>query len=364
MSHEPEVSAVSNAYRDFAPYVRRRLHQLGVRDADLPDQCHEVFVVLHKRSERLDEIGRVDLWLREVCRRVAASYRRRGYARREIISQAPTDAEAEGDSGDPESSLVRADDEVLLRTALERLDDDSRELLALHDVGELPLTELAKLVEHDRRTVQKRLESARRRLSILLRHGDALAAADDDAARASLEAENDRTSKPPTALGPSDELEVITVTRGVTVGLLGNVVLSVWPGNVELEAIETLATVGPLLIERCGGRVAYLATVESNIRPPARPARKRIVSSLDAMGSHVLAYATAMLGKTAWIVRPIMSGLLVLSRPRFPMQFMTSVDGAARWLCHYPVLKPSGPVTAAALTNAVERLRHIARKPD
>ena len=48
---------------------------------------------------------------------------------------------------------------------LNHLDDESRDLLALHDVGEMPLSQLAKLVEHDRKTVRTRLARARRRLS-------------------------------------------------------------------------------------------------------------------------------------------------------------------------------------------------------
>ena len=54
---------------------------------------------------------------------------------------------------------------ALLRRALNHLDDESRDLLALHDVGEMPLSALAKLVAHDRKTVRSRLARARRRVS-------------------------------------------------------------------------------------------------------------------------------------------------------------------------------------------------------
>jgi RNA polymerase sigma-70 factor, ECF subfamily len=343
------VGATSDAYRDFSPYVQRHLSKLGVRDADLPDQCHEVFLILHKR-ERLDEIERVDLWLREVCRRVAAAYRRRARHTREVLGGAP-DTRADT-SEDPETSLGSVDERDLLRNALERLDDESRDLLALHDVGEMPLTELAKLVEHDRKTVRKRLEAARHRLSILMQGNPSPVGAVPEASGTS--------SRPPSAEPRlSDELEVVCVTPGVTIGLVGNVVVTVWPGAANLAAIETLATVGRTLIDRCGGKIAYLASVEDSVRPPELAARKRIVELLDAEGPNILAYATVMSGKGAWIVRPIMSGLLVLSRPRFPMQFFGSVSNAAHWLCTRYALDSEGPLSVSTLSAAIERLRPL-----
>ena len=65
------------AYAHFAPYVRRQLAELGIRDADLPDLCHEVFLIVHDKVDLVPEVDRVDLWLRAICRRVAAGYRRR-----------------------------------------------------------------------------------------------------------------------------------------------------------------------------------------------------------------------------------------------------------------------------------------------
>src|SRR3954463_7975027 len=75
------------AYARFAPYVRRRLAELGVRDADLPDLCQEVFLVVHGKGEVLPSVDRLDLWLREICRRVAAGYRRRAGNRLELLGE-------------------------------------------------------------------------------------------------------------------------------------------------------------------------------------------------------------------------------------------------------------------------------------
>jgi RNA polymerase sigma factor (sigma-70 family) len=343
------VRATSEAYRDFAPYVRRRLLELGVRDADLPDQCHEVFLILHKR-EQLDEIERVDLWLREVCRRVAAGYRRSARNTREVLGGFP-DSQADT-SEDPETSLRNVDERDLLRNALERLDDESRDLLALHDVGEMPLTELAKLVEHDRKTVRKRIEAARRRLSVLLQ---------EDLPHVETAHEAPVPGPRPHGAEPrlSDELEVFCVTPGLRVGVVGNVIIAVWTRGADLAAVEALASVGQMLIDRCGGKVSYLACVEAAIQLPELRARKRIVELLELWGPNILAYATVVAVKGAWIVRPIMSGLLVLIRPRFPMQFFSSVPDAAGWLCSRYALSAEGPLSDRTLSAAVEHLRAL-----
>lgn len=332
----------------------------------MPDLCHEVFAILNQHSDRLDEIERIDLWLREVCRRAAGGYRRRPQNAREVL-MTNADLSAKLDVPDP----VAADDPLLgldgndrLTFALDRLDDESRDLLALHDAGDMPLTELAKLVDHDRKTVRKRLEAARRRLSQLLDQDGTGAAGTGAGAGASTPRPSNQALAGRTLEGPpryAGELEVVTVTPNLSMGLLGNIVIAIWPGVADLESIELLSTEGPKLIDRCGGKIGYLSVVESDVRPPPLPARQRIVRALDEMGPHVLAYATILLGGMAWIARPIMSGLVVLSRPRFPMRFFSSMSSGSDWLCAHYARGVDGPLSSADLTGAAERLRVVPR---
>lgn len=348
----PAADDIDHAYREFAPFVRRQLFTLGVRTADLPDMCHEVFVVLNQHSERLDQIERVDLWLREVCRRAAGGYRRRPQNAREVLmTDADLTANADAPTTGPGDDPLQRPDGDRVTSALDRLDDESRDLLALHDVGDLPLTELAKLVERDRKTVRKRLEAARRRLSqVLAEDGVGVVSADPS--------RRDAGRSPDGPPRYARELEIATVTPNVTIGFLGNVVIAIWPGIADLESIEVLSTEGPKLIKRCG-KIGYLSVVETTIRPPPLPARKRIVRALDEMGPDVLGYATVVLTASAWIVRPIMSGLVVLSRPRFPMRFFSSMAAGSDWLCAHYARNADGPISSTDLMAAAERLRVI-----
>ena len=164
-----EITAI--AYEHFAPYVRGKLAELGVRDADLPDLCHEVFLIVHDKVGMVPDVDRVDLWLREICRRVAAGYRRRFGNKLEILGrdlETRIDRRRSRRARRGQRRRTRREQLALVRRALNRLDEESRDLLALHDVGELPLTELARLVDHDRKTVRKRLLTARRRVSRLV----------------------------------------------------------------------------------------------------------------------------------------------------------------------------------------------------
>jgi RNA polymerase sigma-70 factor (ECF subfamily) len=349
----PELTA--QAYRHFAPYVRRALSQLGVREADLADVCHEVFMVVHARSDSLDEVVHFDLWLREICRRVSSGYRRRSVNRLEVLAAEPLGPEHERAAGDPWDELGRED---LVRHALRELDEESRDLLALHDVGEMPLTELSRLTLHDRKTVRKRLQIARTRLAALM--------------SSSEEPLGERRSQPP-LLGPlgvplnADDVEplsgmkVLTITRGISIGLFGNVVMTVWPDVASAEALDELLHWGPRMIGACGGRIGYMALVESSVLPPNLAGRRKIVEALDHFGPHVIKYSTVLLGGGSWIAQPIMSGLMVLARPRFPMRFFKSVDAAAAWLANECALGPDGPLAADQLVAAGEYLRDVTR---
>jgi RNA polymerase sigma-70 factor, ECF subfamily len=268
-----EITAI--AYEHFAPYVRGKLAKLGVRDADLPDLCHEVFLIVHDKGGVVPDIERVDLWLREICRRVAAGYRRRFGNKLEILGR---DLDAEAPAADQDAPEVGAGSErreqlALVRKALNRLDDESRDLLALHDVGELPLTELARLVDHDRKTVRKRLQTARRRVSRLV-------CEDAPGVAAIAYGEAPRITPPQSpimqvgaAMGrargcTADELDVMYVTDDRKVGVIGNVAIATWR-RATPEIMDSVMHIAPKTLERCGGELVYLALIEPGFEPPS-----------------------------------------------------------------------------------------------
>src|SRR4051794_14839987 len=273
------------AYATFAPYVRGRLAELGVRDADLPDLCHEVFLVVHDKVDLVPGVERVDLWLRAICRRVAAGYRRRFAHKLEILHRDP---DVESPAGDPTLAIgaggaengeapsagsERREQLALVRRALNGLDEEPRALLALHDVGEMPLTDLAQLVDHDRKTVRKRLATARRRVSRLVCQegpfdGPAARTTPPQSTAMQVQAAKGR------AHGcRNDDLEVVQVSENRNLGYIGNVALATWGGQLTTELLDQVLHIAPQSAERCGGEIVYLALVEPTFRPPSLAAR-------------------------------------------------------------------------------------------
>jgi len=359
------------AYANFAPYVRGRLAALGVRDADLPDLCHEVFLVVHDKVDLVPGVERVDLWLRAICRRVAAGYRRRFAHKLEILRGDPEAALpaddpmlAIGAGGadnveGPGAGSERREQLALVRRALNRLDEESRDLLALHDVGQMPLTDLALLVDHDRKTVRKRLVTARRRVSRLVSQEGQL-----DGPPSRLTPPRSTAMQVQAAKGRvhgcrNDELEVVQVSEHRKVGYIGNVALATWGGQLTGELLDQVLHIAPHSVERCGGEIVYLALVEPTFRPPSLAARQKLVDALDIIGPYISAFAVALLGGTSSISEPIVSGMMLLAGPRFPMRAFAGIEPAAAWLCETYAHGAHGPLSARTLAAAGERLRAL-----
>jgi hypothetical protein len=95
--------------------------------------------------------------------------------------------------------------------------------------------------------------------------------------------------------------------------------------------------------------------VEASSRPPNLQERQKIVSMLKQHADNIRVYAAALEGGAAWIARPIMTGLALLARPPFPMQYFNGVPLAARWLAqkHQAVAN----ISESSLIEAVERVR-------
>jgi RNA polymerase sigma-70 factor (ECF subfamily) len=334
---------LAELYEQHTAGVRRHLLRFGASSQDLDDLTQEVFLVLHAKRQELAAIEYVDPWLREVCRRVAAGDRRRAHRRHEIAFREPPETAA--DVGF-EQAIETGEAEDRLHRALDRLDEQSRDLVALHELGSLPLINVAELVDADRKTVRKRLGTALRRLTALLRAEPARDARRPTVPGTPLRREPPRSAEP---------FRVLALHPTVNVGMIGNVVITVWPGAATLEALELLDVQFERAIELCGGSFAYLTVVEANSRPPNLVARQKIVSMLEQHAHHIRVYAAALQGGAAWIARPIMTGLSLLARPSFPMQFFNGVPAAVRWLTQsHP---PLTHVSFSDIVESTERLR-------
>jgi RNA polymerase sigma-70 factor, ECF subfamily len=347
----PEDAAFAALWEGHAPSVRRHLVRLGVQPADVDDLVQEVFLLAHEKRALLAAVQLVDPWLREVCRRVAAGHRRLAHRRHEVAFGEPPELASEAAA--MESELQRGQEEERLLHALGRLDEESRDLVALHRLGPLPLVDVATLVDADRKTVRKRLMTALRRLTHLLGSNDGVQDTDSSATD---------NVQPALSVGQVPDhapLEVLAEHPAVQVGRVGAVVIAVWPGRPTLETLELLDAQLAASIELHKSGIAYFAVVEATTAPPSYEARQKIVAMLKDHATDFFAHATALEGGAAWIARPVMTALTLLARPPFVTQFFNGAPSAARWLVenHGATCRAS----AASILAAVEGLRQLQR---
>lgn len=158
---ELEVGAV---YDEHAEFVWKSLHRLGVREPDLADVMHEVFVVVHRRRGEHDGERSVRGWLWGIAVGLASNYRKRAFRKNERLDPAPDAAFA----SDPESDLdLRRRRDRGLR-ALEALDPERRAVFVMFEVEGLSGKEIATALDVPLGTVHSRLHAARAELTAAL----------------------------------------------------------------------------------------------------------------------------------------------------------------------------------------------------
>jgi len=148
-----------NVFAESSPFVWRVLGRLGVARPDVPDVGQEVFLIVHRRLADYDGRVPVRAWIYGICLRQAADYRRRIRRRRELPADAlPQRATPAGQERELELRRARA----RLFAVLETLDADKREVFVLYELEELPMNEVARIVDCPLQTAYSRLHAARK----------------------------------------------------------------------------------------------------------------------------------------------------------------------------------------------------------
>jgi RNA polymerase sigma-70 factor (ECF subfamily) len=145
-------------FDDHFDYVWHALRRLGVSNADLEDLVHEVFLKVHARFEDYDTARPIRPWLSGFACRVAADHRRLARHRVEVLGESPEVV----DPGRPADERVEAQEEcALVAAALEAVDIERRPVIILHDINEVPIPEVAKVLGMPLNTAYSRLRLAR-----------------------------------------------------------------------------------------------------------------------------------------------------------------------------------------------------------
>jgi RNA polymerase sigma-70 factor (ECF subfamily) len=138
-------------------YVWTSLRRLGVRDRDLEDVAHDVFIEVYRRIDVYDPSRPVRPWLFAFAFRVASDWRRRAHVRNETLDDRVEAVERV----DPALSLDRAQQRALVLRAIDAIDIDRRGVFILYELDEVPMKEIAESLGIPLHTAYSRLRVAR-----------------------------------------------------------------------------------------------------------------------------------------------------------------------------------------------------------
>lgn len=146
------------AFRTHFGYVWNSLRRLGVRDADLEDLTHDVFVTVHRKRDHFDASRPLKPWLFGIAANTASDYRRKASHRRERIDDT---VEAVDSSPRADDALEDRQRKELVTQAIGSVDDSRVAVFLMHDVDGLPMPDIAAALEIPLNTGYSRLRLAR-----------------------------------------------------------------------------------------------------------------------------------------------------------------------------------------------------------
>lgn len=162
--HRASVASWFDAHADF---VWRTLQRFGASPSDAEDLLQEVFVIVLKHEQDIEDIQRARSWLYQIARRVVANTRRtrRRRERREVtVAQAHAEKQVVVDDVQPDEIIAAVERARMFERALQRLDEQRRELFVLYYVEGMSATALGELFSLSPNTVHSRLRLTRARL--------------------------------------------------------------------------------------------------------------------------------------------------------------------------------------------------------
>jgi RNA polymerase sigma-70 factor (ECF subfamily) len=161
---EASPPTLQGVYAAHADFVWRVLRAHGVREGDLDDQTHEVFLVVHRKLGEFEGRAAITTWLFGIAARVASDYRRSARVRRERMTGVVPER-ASGLGGAPEAAdarVERGQARVVLGHILDGMLDEQRVVFALFELDGMSGDQIAELVGCSVNTVYSRLRLARK----------------------------------------------------------------------------------------------------------------------------------------------------------------------------------------------------------
>jgi RNA polymerase sigma-70 factor (ECF subfamily) len=324
---------LGSIYAKHASFVRRTLAKRGVREQDLDDVVQEAFVTIHRLLPTFEGRSSIETWLYSVSWRVAAAHHRRSRRRNEEAT-----VSAERDLVD---APVRVSPDRGFHVALAQLEEPNRDVIALHEVAGLSISEVSELTGNARATIRDRLDHGRRALGRQLWRSftavDDAAWLDQLAPRSAARiAQLDRSSS-----------QFVVCGDDAVISVLDDLVLVLWRGISSVAALEALIEVMFASIVRYPDGIRYLSVIEPSSTPPTREGRQLTAWGFGKMGHKLRAagWVVENLGMKS-LVASLVNACLFVGGVPVNIRVFDDVPRAAHWLTEYGGAQESEQISA------------------
>jgi RNA polymerase sigma-70 factor (ECF subfamily) len=152
--------------REHQARLRAMIRSLGVRAEAVDDIAQDALILAWEKLSEFEPDGDFGAWVRAIARRLVANERRKESRRRRILAGEVTDMllQLAADSEGPLMRLERDESLCTLRTCLEGLPPDSRELIRLRYFEQLSPGSIAGQLDRPSNAVRQGLLRLRRAL--------------------------------------------------------------------------------------------------------------------------------------------------------------------------------------------------------
>jgi len=153
-----------SVFQQELDYIYWTLRRLGVSKSEVEDLAQEVFIVLRRSWIRYDQERPIRPYLFGIAFRIASAYQRK---RKREIAFGGIDPDDAGPL--PDAVLQTKQSRAIVLAALEGIPLARRAALVMHELDDIPVSEVAAVLAVPLFTVYSRLRKARRELEAAVR---------------------------------------------------------------------------------------------------------------------------------------------------------------------------------------------------
>jgi len=140
------------------------------------DITQEAFIQAYRAIDTYEDRARFSTWMYRIAMNLITSHYRHERAQKRGGSQTETSLNIEGmpepgaDQRSPDDAVAASDLGVLVRAAIDELDDEYRDVVVMRDLQDLSYEEIAETLKIAPGTVRSRLHRGREKLREKLKH--------------------------------------------------------------------------------------------------------------------------------------------------------------------------------------------------